>query len=161
VVFYGLFFKSIWGFIQLPCIYFLFIKKKTHNRPFLKKNRKIRGKKRYINEIEIFMNCKCPACKTYNPNGNWKIENWKKKQRDFDQYTEESRLLRVIHNLWVYQNELNLMKKAIKNKRTFQFVENRLQNSVYRNLIEIVKNKSTKSLSLLDFFKNTNKKDCK
>ncbi len=132
--------KSSRGVIQLPGTSDRFLRKKPHNRPYLLNNRKIRGYKKTINEIDLFMKCKCPICEEYCSDGIWSQHDWIRKQDDFDQYTVESRMKRVVHNLWLYQNELKLIKQAIKNKKIIEFTEGRLQNSIYKNLLQKIKN---------------------
>jgi len=146
--------KASRGVIQLPGISDRFLRKKEHNRPYLIKNRKIRGTNNYINEIELFMNCQCPACIEYGKDGNWTDNDWKVKCKDFDQYTEKSRLKRVVHNLWLYQNELSLIKKEIKNKNLKNFIGNRLKFSNYKNLYnQIVSNLRSNQIKIESFFK--------
>lgn len=133
--------KASRGVIQLPGISDRFLKKKPHGRPFLINNRKIRGSTKKTNEIEMFMKCKCPACISYCRNGSWSEKDWYLKRNDFDQYTEESRMKRVVHNLWLYQNELNLMKKHIIEKKFLEFIGMRLENSIYKSLYLYIKKK--------------------
>ncbi len=144
--------KASRGVIQLPGISDRFLKKKLHNRPFLMKARKIKGSKNIVNEVDIFMRCQCPVCLNYGNTDSWSEKNWLKKREDFDQYTEESRLKRGIHNLWLYQNELKLIHKSIKNSEIRQFIGNRLKNSVYRNLYQEIINTSNKYQKDLLFF---------
>jgi len=144
--------KASRGVIQLPGVSDRFLRKKSHNRPYLIENRKIKGKNSRINEIELFMKCECPVCLEYNDNGNWNHKDWIKKQDDFDQYTEESRMKRVIHNLWLYQNELRLIKQAIKKKKNIEFIGNRLYNSKYIGLCQdIIKKIDNDQTNLSDF----------
>ena len=132
--------KASRGVIQLPGVSDRFLNKKSHGRPYLIENRKIRGTKKLIDEIHMFMNCKCPTCVKYCENGNWAEKDWTRKRDDFDQYTEDSRMKRVVHNLWLYQNELNLIKQAIKDRRIIDFIGKRLQNSIYKSLyLKIIK----------------------
>ncbi|MHA1232445.1 MAG: tRNA-guanine transglycosylase [Candidatus Helarchaeota archaeon] len=146
--------KASRGVIQLPGISDRFLRKKKHNRPYLIKNRKIRGTNEIINEIELFMNCQCPACIEYYKEGNWTYNDWKKKCIDFDQYNELSRLKRVIHNLWLYQNELKLMKDAIKSGKIQDFIEKRLRFSVYKKLYsQIITNLNKNQVKIESYFK--------
>jgi len=145
----GWIWKASRGVIQLPGISDRFLRKKSHNRPYLLKARRMNGG-RIINEIEIFMKCKCPVCIEYCENGNWTEKDWKEKQNDFDQYTNESRLKRAIHNLWLYENELKLIKKAIKEKKIINFIKDRLNNSIYKKLCLNIINK-IKSLEIDTF----------
>ena len=133
--------KASRGVIQLLGVSDRFLQKKPHNRPHLFSARKIRGTNKILNEIDLFMRCKCPICLEYHENGKWKKSDWIKKCNDFDQYTKESRMKRVIHNLWLYQNELKLMREAIKHKNMIPFIEKRLEFSIHKNLFQnIVRN---------------------
>ena len=144
--------KASRGAIQLPGISDRFLQKKPHNRPYLVSNRKIRGTKREINEVDLFMKCKCPVCSDYTIDGKWTKKDWYKKRGDFDQYNEESRMKRVIHNLWLYQNELNLIKKSIRKNNLKSFIGKRLENSIYKNLLlEINKNLESTQININSF----------
>ncbi len=131
--------KASRGVIQLPGISDRFLKKKSHSRPYLIENRSISGSEEIINEKKIFMECECPVCSKYRENGKWNYTDWIKKRNDFDKYTKESRMKRVIHNLWLYQNELKNIRKATINNNIIGFVEKRLQNSRYRSLFRKIK----------------------
>ena len=133
--------KASRGVIQLPGISDRFLRKKSHNRPYLMMNRKIRGTNKTLNEIDMFMKCPCSVCKEYSHNGSWVKKDWLKKRDDFDQYTEGSRLKRAVHNLSLYQNELELIREQIKKKNLLNFIKGRLENSIYKNLFEEVKYK--------------------
>ncbi len=144
--------KASRGVIQLPGTSDRFLRKKSHNRPYLLTNRKIRGTKKTINEIDLFMKCKCPICEEYCTDGIWSQHDWVRKRDDFDQYTVESRMKRVVHNLWLYQTELKLIKQAIKDKTSIDFIGKRLQNSIYKGLFqEIVKKMDSDQTNLSNF----------
>jgi len=130
--------KASRGVIQLPGTSDRFLRKKSHNRPYLLNSRKIRGNKKTINEIDLFMKCTCSICEEYCTDGIWSQQDWIRKREDFDQYTAESRMKRVVHNLWLYQNELKLIKQAIKDKKSIDFIGKRLQNSIYKGLFQDV-----------------------
>jgi len=144
--------KASRGVIQLPGTSDRFLRKKSHNRPYLLTNRKIRGTKKIINEIDLFMKCKCPICIDYCTDGIWSQHDWVRKQDEFDQYTVESRMKRVVHNLWLYQTELNHIKQAIKNKKSIDFIGKRLQNSMYKGLFQDVIKLSNNQTNLTDFY---------
>jgi len=144
--------KASSGVIQLPGVSDRFLKKKPHNRPYLIKNRKMRGTKKILNEIDLFMKCQCPICIKYGKGSNWSQKDWLNKRDDFDQYTEESRMKRVVHNLWLYQNELKLIKQAIKRKNIIEFIGKRLQNSIYKGLFQdIIKKMDSNQINLSNF----------
>lgn len=118
--------KTAYGTIQLPGISDRFLEPKTHNRPYLINNRHLNGQ--IINEIDMFMKCKCNVCWNYF-NNNWTENDWKKKQEDFRQYTTESKLKRVIHNLSLYQSEINEFRKAILENSFHSYIFERIKNS--------------------------------
>jgi len=68
--------KAAYGVIQLPGISDRFIKKESHNRPYLITNRKQRNSKNLINEIDMFMKCKCAVCQPFYKE-KWKEEDLK------------------------------------------------------------------------------------
>jgi len=142
--------KASRGVIQLPGTSDRFLRKKKHNRPFLIENRKLRGSNKIVNEVKLFMKCECPACREYQKDGKWTTSNWILKRNNFDQYNEDSRKKRAIHNLWLYQNELEKIKNNIKKNKTFEFIKKRLENSIYKNLIEEIINK-TKQLEIFEY----------
>lgn len=128
--------KSAQGVIQLPGISDRFLFKKPHGRPYLQRNRKLRSGV-VVDEIEMFMKCKCDACKAYFKE-NWNQSDWEKKRDDFDRNDVESRQLRSIHNLSIYQNELNLMRKNINEGTIDKFCMKRLRNGIHYKLSEAV-----------------------
>lgn len=144
--------KASRGVIQLPGTSDRFLKKKPHNRPYLISNRSVRGRKREINEIDLFMKCECPICLSYLKEGSWSKKDWEKKKDEFDQYTEESRMKRSVHNLWLYQNELELIKDAIKKRDITNFIATRLQNSIYGKLFLIIRDNFESTQKNIDSF---------
>lgn len=137
--------KTAYGVIQLPGISDRFLKKKDHNRTYLIRNRKQRNSNRIIDEIDIFMNCKCQACKQFN--------HWKEKQKAFIGRDQEPKLLRAIHNVSLYQNELNEMRRAIKLDNLDNFIRVRLNNSIYYKYIKFSSQLRTRNLDELCNFK--------
>ena len=143
--------KSAFGVIQLPGISDRFLKKESHNRPYLIKNRNQRSCKESINEIDIFMKCKCSACKPFFKE-DWKENDWKRKQKAFHGRDENSRLLRAIHNVSLYQNEIYEIREAIKNDNLLDFIKNRLRFSIYFKYIEFIENLKRKEIDELNNF---------
>ena len=145
--------KAAHGVIQLPGISDRFLKKENHKRPYLIKNRKQRNNKTLINEIDIFMSCKCEGCKKFY-NENWNEKDWKLKQKAFIGREQAPKTLRAIHNVSLYQSEIILMREAIKNNRLEQFVRKRLRNSIYYKHINFIKNLKSQSIEDLTSFHN-------
>jgi len=127
--------KSAYGVIQLPGISDRFLFKKPHNRPYLMANRmyKRNGRKKIVNEIKMFMNCNCPECKPFQQNPDQK-QAWIKKQAYFDKDGEEGRMIRAIHNVYVFNQELELITSAIENGTLNKFIEDRLSLGTYMKL---------------------------
>lgn len=129
--------KSGYGVIQLPGISDRFLTKKSHNRPYLQNNRlyKRNGKKLLINEKDLFMNCECPVCAPFKITPDMNREErsrlWKEKVEFFDRGDSEGRLIRAIHNVWVFNRELELIRKHIENNTLDAFIEGRLITSTY------------------------------
>ena len=143
--------KSAYGVIQLPGISDRFLREESHNRPYLIKNRKQPNWKRPINEIDIFMNCKCKACRPYYKK-NWSERDWKKKQKDFTGREEKPKLLRAIHNVSLYQNEIFEIRDAIQENGLLKFVQDRLKFSIYYKYIDFVERLKSKSIEELNNF---------
>lgn len=122
--------------IQLPGISDRFLCKKPHNRPYLISDRK-RKDGTVIDEKAMFMTCNCPACVEYNPT-NWGENDFERKINDFMGRNAFNRYLRELHNMWVFQNELYLMRNAIKYNKINEFVTQRLKNSVFLKQAEVV-----------------------
>lgn len=153
--------KSAHGVIQLPGISDRFLRKEFHNRPFLIENRKQRNCSKPINEIDIFMKCKCSACLPYYKEDwserDWSERDWKRKQKDFTGREERPKLFRAIHNVSLYQNEIYEIRNAIQNNSLFKFVQNRLKLSIYYKYIDFIqrlKSKPIEDLTNLDEFLN-------
>ncbi|MBD3352988.1 MAG: tRNA-guanine transglycosylase, partial [Candidatus Lokiarchaeota archaeon] len=130
--------KSGYGVIQLPGVSDRFLKKKTHNRPYLIHNRKRRGGKDLLDEIELFMECECSACAPYHKISD-KRKAWHKKRKDFDEPGEKGRLLRAKHNVALFQSEILEMRNAINNRGLEAFVEKRLRNGNYLSFFKYIR----------------------
>ncbi len=132
--------KAAYGVIQLPGISDRFITKKAHGRPYLKDGRiyKRNGKKFILNEKKIFLNCKCPICEPYS-NYLDKDKAWMEKVKIFETEGSEGRKIRSIHNVYVFEQELKLIKKAIKSDKLDEFIEARLIKSNYYELYKYAK----------------------
>jgi tRNA-guanine family transglycosylase len=143
--------KAAFGVIQLPGISDRFLKKKSHNRPYLIKDRKQRNCKEPINEIDIFMNCKCDACMPFYKE-NWTDKDWKIKQDAFSGRGEGPRKLRSIHNVSLYQNEINEIRKVIEKRKLLEFIKNRLKFSIYYKFIDFIQTLKQKELEELKDF---------
>ena len=130
--------KTAYGTIQMPGVPDRFLEKKEHNRPYLMENRKNRDGS-FTDEIDLFMRCKCEACLPYYTN-DWKNHKdlWYSKQNAFKTYAEESRKLRIIHNLSIFQSEVLEMRKAIGEDRLEAFVKDRLKKSIYKKKVEAI-----------------------
>jgi len=103
--------KAGHGVIQLPGISDRFIS----NR----KKRKTLNKR----ELQTFLECICPACRSN------KIE-------DFKGHSERARLLRAIHNIYVYQTEIWRIRRFIGEGYFREFVFSRLENSIWKTLLK-------------------------
>ncbi len=103
--------KAGHGVIQLPGISDRFIS----NR----KKRKALNRK----EMETFLECVCPACRS-------------NKIADFKGRSERARLLRAIHNIYVYQTEIWRIRRFIREGCFREFVFSRLKNSVWKSLLK-------------------------
>lgn len=153
--------KAAYGVIQLPGISDRFLKKESHNRPYLITNRIQRNSKNPINEIDIFMKCKCTACQPFFKE-KWKEEDWKVKRKAFIGREQVPKQLRAIHNVSLYQSEIILMRQAIKNNRLEHFIRKRLRNSIYYKYLNFIKNLKSKDIEALsDFHQLLNSKDKK
>ena len=153
--------KAAYGVIQLPGISDRFIRKEEHNRPYLMKNRKQKNSKAIINEIDIFMKCKCAACKDYF-NNDWSDKDWELKQKAFIGRDQASKMARAIHNVSLYQSEILLMRQAIKNDRLEQFIRKRLRNSIYYKYVNFIKKLNSQNIEdLSSFHELLNSKDKK
>jgi len=141
--------KAAYGVIQLPGISDRYLKKEKHNRPYLIDNRKQKYSKKPINEIDIFMKCKCSACEPFYKE-KWKIQDWHKKQKAFIGRDQKAKTLRSIHNVSLYQTEIIKIRKAILDDKLKQFIKNRLKRSRYYKYIDyIIKSKDIDDLSKL------------
>jgi len=146
--------KAAYGVIQLPGISDRYLKKEKHNRPYLIDNRKQKHSKKPINEIDIFMKCKCSACEPFYKE-KWKIQDWHKKQKAFIGRDQKAKTLRSIHNVSLYQTEIIKIRKAILDDKLEQFIKNRLKRSRYYKYIDyIIKSKDIDDLSKLEHFLN-------
>jgi tRNA-guanine family transglycosylase len=102
--------KAGYGVIQLPGVSDRFLskrkKRKTLNREEKKK----------------FLECSCPACRVHS-------------LTEFQDRSPHSRLLRAIHNVYVYQTEIWRIRESIKNGVFREFVFDRLKNSTWGSLL--------------------------
>jgi tRNA-guanine family transglycosylase len=130
--------KSGYGVIQLPGISDRFLIKKPHNRPYLMNNRKCRGSSKIVNEIDLFMACKCPICSQFHNSNNVRKE-WKTKVELFDAPGEPGRLTRAVHNVSVFNDELELLVNSIKTGNLDEFIEERLFTTSYSKLYQYAK----------------------
>ncbi|MHA1252053.1 MAG: tRNA-guanine transglycosylase [Candidatus Helarchaeota archaeon] len=121
--FTGWIIKAGFGVIQLPGISDRFISKHPHRRSLNKE------------EWDIFMKCKCPICKEYEKN------EIKRKRIDFSGNSEKARYRRAVHNLWVFQSEINEMRLSIKRGTFTEFIFERMKNSNLKKLFEYATNK--------------------
>jgi len=144
--------KTAYGVIQLPGTSDRYLKKENHNRSYLIKERKLKHSKKVINEIAMFMNCSCEACHPYNPE-SWKEKDWKLKQQDFTGRSQEAKLLRGIHNVSLYQDELLKIREAIKNEQLVEFIKSRLENSIFYKYISFVEKLKEENIENLRKFK--------
>ena len=143
--------KSAYGVIQLPGISDRFLRKEDHNRPYLIKNRKRVNCKEPINEIDMFMRCRCDACKQYFKE-NWKDKDWKLKQRAFIGRDQKAKKLRAIHNVSLYQNEILRIREEIINDNLLEFIKSRLKFSIYYKYIDFIEALKEKDLDRLNDF---------
>ena len=141
--------KSAYGVIQLPGISDRFLRKEDHNRPYLIKDRKQRNCKGTINEIDIFMKCNCDACLSFHKK-NWKDSDWRKKQKAFVGRDYNSKLLRAVHNVSLYQKEIIRIREEIKNDNLLEFIKDRLKFSIYYKYIKFIEHLSDRSLGELN-----------
>ena len=145
--------KSAYGVIQLPGISDRFLRKEAHNRPYLIKNRKQRNCKGSINEIDIFMKCDCSACLPFYKK-NWKDFDWKRKQKAFAGRDYNSKLLRAIHNVSLYQSEILRIREALREDNLLDFIKNRLKFSIYFKYIKFIELLHNKDLDNLNDFQS-------
>ena len=145
--------KSAYGVIQLPGISDRFLRKETHNRPYLIKNRKQRNCENPINEIDIFMKCNCAACLPFYKK-NWKDSDWKNKQKAFIGRDYNSKLLRAIHNVSLYQSEILRIREALREDNLLDFIKNRLKFSIYFKYIKFIELLHNKDLDNLNDFQS-------
>ena len=143
--------KSAYGVIQLPGISDRFLREESHQRPYLIENRRQRNCKKPINEIEIFMNCNCPACKPFYKK-KWSERDWKRKQKAFIGRMEKPKLLRAIHNVSLYQNEIFKIRNAVQEINLLKFTQDRLKFSIYYKYIDFIEKLKSKSIEDLNNF---------
>jgi len=111
--------KAGFGAIQMPGISDRFIYH-TEKRKSLDDD---------LHALDSWLECVCPACSsTLN-------------RSKFYGKTEKARFLRAMHNVYVYQSEIIRLRKFIQEGRIREFVWKRLQNSIYRRLLEYVETK--------------------
>jgi tRNA-guanine family transglycosylase len=95
--------KAAYGLIQLP---------KVGDRFIIRKDQRKRYPTLSSKEYKILLECECPACKKHTP-----------------EELDASRELRVIHNAWVFQNEVKEAREMIKEGSYEKFVEERMKHS--------------------------------
>ncbi|MGQ9641604.1 MAG: tRNA-guanine transglycosylase [Candidatus Bathycorpusculaceae bacterium] len=102
--------KAGYGVIQLPGVSDRFLSKR-------KKRKNLNGE-----EKKKFLECSCPACRFHS-------------LTEFQDRSPHSRLLRAIHNVYVYQTEIWRMRESIKSGVFREFVFDRLKNSTWNSLL--------------------------
>ncbi|MGC9777767.1 MAG: tRNA-guanine transglycosylase [Candidatus Heimdallarchaeota archaeon] len=124
--------KSGFGVIQLPGVSDRYIEKTPNGRRALDSDESIQ-----------FLDCNCPACKFY-------INNL----LDYQGKGENKRLLRAIHNLHLFQTEIEKIKRSISNDFLDEFVRARLKNSKWLSLIDYAKSKiaGSRKVTIDEFF---------
>ena len=95
--------KAAYGLIQLP---------KVGDRFIIRRSKRKRYPTLSTKEYEMLLECQCPVCKKHPP-------------EDLD----VSRDLRVVHNAWVFQNEVKEAREMIRKREYEEFVEERLRCS--------------------------------
>lgn len=143
--------KAAYGVIQLPGISDRFLRKEDHNRPYLIKNRKQRNCKEPINEIDMFMKCRCEACQPFFRD-NWKDKDWELKQKAFIGRDQKAKKLRAIHNVSLYQSEILRIREEIINDNLLEFIKSRLKFSIYYKYIDFIEALKEKDLDRLNDF---------
>lgn len=128
--------KSGYGVIQLPGISDRFMRKKEHNRPHIQNGRKYsrNGKNLVKNEIDILLECKCPICEKTKKAKVGKKERVKMLKKIYDQEGSKGRLDRSIHNVYVQNQELELINQHFLDNSLTSFIESRLETSNYYKL---------------------------
>ena len=110
--------KAGYGAIQMPGISDRFIYKTE--------------KRRSLDDDELalksWLDCLCPACSSTSDRSK------------FYGRSKSSRLLRSLHNVYVYQSEILRARKYIREGRMKEFVRNRLENSTYKKLLDYIDN---------------------
>jgi tRNA-guanine family transglycosylase len=102
--------KAAYGLIQLP---------KVGDRFIVKRDKRKRYPTLSSKEYEILLECECPVCKRHTP-----------------EELDTSRDLRVIHNAWVFQREVEKAREMLKEGEYEKFVEERIR---YSNMYSIFK----------------------
>lgn len=106
--------KAAYGAIQLPGIGDRYITDRKRWRDY---------KGLSDEELSLLESCKCPICRKYSIEG-----------------LKERFIFRALHNAWVYQKEVRIARKFIKNKKYSEYVENVIKNSrKYSKLFEFCK----------------------
>ena len=110
--------KAGFGAIQMPGISDRFIYKTE--------------KRRSLDDDELalksWLDCLCPACSSTSDRSK------------FYGRSKASRLLRSLHNVYVYQSEILRARKYIREGRLEEFVRNRLEKSTYKKLLDYIDN---------------------
>lgn len=125
--------KAAYGQIQLPGISDRYIEDYGNHRPFLKRMRKVNDG--YVDEVDMWMKCDCPACKPFKVD-NWTAQDNYNKRKAFVSNITQGRYLRALHNLSLFINENKLMQEAKKHHMLDMFCRDRLSNSRYLPMSE-------------------------
>jgi tRNA-guanine family transglycosylase len=106
--------KAAFGAVQLPGVGDRYItkNKKRKNYPDLSKNEK-----------RLIENCKCPACKNHS------LQELKK-----------SFVLRALHNAWVYQKEIETVRKQLRNGGYNEYVYEVLKGTRFFKVLKFIEN---------------------
>ena len=123
--------KAGYGCIQLPGVSDRFITRR-------KRRKSLEDDPRALMD---FLNCLCPACREHP-------------MKDFEGKGKSlPRLLRAIHNVYVYQSEIWRMRKFIREGYYYLYINERLKNSFWRSLLKYASEKIRKVTKIDDFTK--------
>ncbi len=105
--------KAAFGAIQLPGIGDRHISPKKRHKKYTQLKRE---------EIKILDKCECPACKKSGIEG-----------------LKESFTLRALHNAWVYQKEIEKVRKLVKDNEYKEYVEQTIGKTRFSKVLDIIK----------------------
>ncbi len=132
-------------------MYYIYLRNEEHNRLYLIRNRKQRNCEHLIDEVDIFMKCKCAACAPYYKQ-KWNNNDWKRKQKAFIGRDEPPKLKRAIHVVSLYQDEIIKIREAISNEKLLEFIKSRLKFSIYYKHIQFIEKLKSESIDNLNNF---------